>query len=251
MFAKAVLSVLLVSGPLSLSALALPDPYTAGEIDSAMRRKDYVAAHQFISGLIQQSTASKELMPLLCERAFLCIAMKLPDEALDDLDRVLSLDQEDNSDLKKFALEALWMRFALASALRDKPMLLADLERLKEKDPCFPLLAVQNRRVTISLQSRCSKAELDSFCNMLKGFGVKVTGTPYFFTTHLVSSAEISLAYAPRSLQALELAAAVSFGVSHWADAAWKHVGSTYAPHTQWKTFGWSEYVHVLDALLQ
>jgi hypothetical protein len=168
---------------------------------------------------------------LLQERAFLYLSMQSPQEALRDLETIISKLSEPSKDSKFALVKAVWMHFAISARLQDIHCMKKDLELLKKWDESFPKVDIHHRTVYVATHTN-SYTNVYAFNEMLEKLGLRgltdpklITINAGYFESQINEKADHHL---------VELAAACAFTSSPWGNAAWEYVGSTFAPHSKW-----------------
>jgi hypothetical protein len=185
-------------------------------------------------------TATK--ITLLQERAFLYLVMRAPQEALRDLETIISMISYPSEDTEYALVKALWMHFAISARLHDATCVKKDLELLKKWDKNFPKVDIHHGTAYVIAHTN-SSMNFYAFTEMLEGFGLRSTWDHKLIT---VNAGYYEAQVNDRADHHLvELAAACAFTDSPWGSAAGEYVGKTFAHEKHWKPTDFPKYIDV------
>lgn len=202
------------------------------EVFQLIGSQDYGYALEKIHHHLHHSTDKEMKVILLQERAFLHLIMQSPQEALHDLEAIISMEKHPPEGKESGLVKALWMHFAISAWLHDSACILKDLELLKKWDKSFPKVEIRSRKVSVVSHTNSSMS-FYPFAKMLEGFGLRSAWDPQVITLNAgYFEAQINETTYPHLV---ELAAACAFTDSPWGSAAWEYVGKTFSPYSHWK----------------
>jgi hypothetical protein len=202
------------------------------EIFQIIGSRDYSYALEKIQHHLHHLSNKDAKVHLLQERAFLHLVMQSPQDALNDLDTIISMESHPSEGKEYGLVKALWMHLAISAWLQDSVCVLKDLEQLKKWDKSFPKVELSHGTAYV-VSNTNSTISFYPFAKMLEGFGFRtawdrqvITLNAGYFEVQISETANHHL---------VELAAACAFTDSPWGSAAWEYVGKTFAPYTHWK----------------
>lgn len=194
---------------------------------------DHDYALEKIRHTLKRTSDKATKVALLLERAFIYTSLQTPKDALEDLDKVISMLSNPSKDLRFALVKALWMHFALSARTQDAHQVKKDLKLLKKWDKNFPKVHIHNDVVYVAAHNPMH-TNVYAFNEMLENFGLRkledpklITINAGYFESHIQEKADPVL---------VQLAAACAFTDSPWGIMAWEYVGKTFAPDVEWST---------------
>ncbi|CCB88437.1 hypothetical protein [Simkania negevensis] len=214
---------------------------------------DYKSLYEHASTSLELEAVPERKIEALFNRTLSQIFLDDFDGAFQDLSGIEEIASQvpvstfTSSSFRQVFTEYAWFRLGMAAAQKNKQDMFRCLEVLKIIDDSFPTIMTEDH--TIQIIPKCQFQKISSFVDMLLGLNVisnrdQVTCENQ---TIRISYPDSFFALKPSHyLNKIEIAAARSFCLSHWADVSWEFIGKCLNSSCIWTYFSFGDWHYEL-----
>ncbi|WP_420421205.1 hypothetical protein [Simkania sp.] len=214
---------------------------------------NYASLYEYACSSLETEEVPEHQIEALFNRALSQLFLDDFDGALQDLAEIEEIASQvpvstfTSNSFRGVFTEYAWFRLGMAAAQKNKQDMFRCLEVLKILDDSFPTIAMEDH--TIQITPKCQLQKISSFVDMLLGLNAishrdQITCENQ---TIRISYPDSFFALKPSHyLNKIEIAAARSFCLSHWADVSWEFIGKCLNSSCIWTYFSFGDWHYEL-----
>ena len=218
-----------------------------------LQEGNYESLYEYASRSLETEEIPEHQIEDLFNRALSQIFLEDFDGAAQDLTEIeeiasqVSVSTFTSSSFRQVFTEYAWFRLGMAAAQKNKQDMFRCLEVLKIIDDSFPIVVMEDH--TIEIIPKFQFQKVSSFVEMLLGLQAISNRDQVFCDEHSIriSYPDSFFALKPSHyLNKIEIAAARSFCLSHWADVSWEFIGKCLNSTCIWTYFSFGDWHYEL-----